>query len=268
MQNNTSSALPGQYQNAANLNARIALHQKYSTNKFGWFRWLFGQLKDIPPSAAVLDIGCGQGNFWRENISEVPAGWVITLSDLSDGMMMDAWRNLVVTNRSFKYKQADATHLPFSDASFDVVIANHMLYAVSDTTLAIREIRRVLKPGGTLLASTFGKGHLLELYPFIEMLDEHALQDQNNIFYLQPSFRLDNGAAQLEPVFSEVARLEYEDSFVIDATQPIMDYLLSGFDKNALAPGKTRDVQRELKNLLAHNGNITITKRSGCFVCK
>lgn len=52
-----------QYQDAANLNARIALHQRFGTAKIGWHPWVFDQL-DLPPDACVLELGCGPGLLW------------------------------------------------------------------------------------------------------------------------------------------------------------------------------------------------------------
>src|SRR5919108_178157 len=58
---------------------------------------------------------------------------------------------------------ADAQALPFDPDEFDVVVANHMLYHVPDPALAVAELARVLRPGGTLLAATNGHRHLREL---------------------------------------------------------------------------------------------------------
>ena len=49
-----------QYQTATNLNARISLHQRFSTNRYGWFPWLFDRLR-FPPQARILELGCGPG---------------------------------------------------------------------------------------------------------------------------------------------------------------------------------------------------------------
>ena len=257
-----------QYMNAANLNARISLHQKYSINQQGWTTFLWDQLAEVPDNAQVLDLGCGQGNFWKANQAQIPQAWVITLSDLSEGMLLDAWKNLVIIPRSFKYKQADACDLPFPDSHFDLVIANHMLYAVNDTNLAIKEIRRVLKPGGTFMAATNGNGHMAEIFPFVSKIDPSAMQDPASIFYLNPTFTLDNGAEQLRPVFSSVVRVEYEDALLIDQVKPIMDYIHSGFDSAKIDPIKDQATASALQSELINNGPIKINKRAGCFVCK
>ena len=75
-----------QYRDASNLNVRIALHQRFGTGKIGLHRWAFDQF-DLPPDAHVLELGCGPGQLWAENLDRIPAGWQITLSDLSLGMV-------------------------------------------------------------------------------------------------------------------------------------------------------------------------------------
>ena len=82
-------------------------------------------------------MGCGSGEMWKECASRIPAGWVITLTDLSDGMLDAAWRNLVPLGRNFKFEQMDAQSIPYGDKTFDVVIANHMLYHVPDREKAL-----------------------------------------------------------------------------------------------------------------------------------
>ena len=180
---------------------------------------------------------------------------------------MDAWRNMVVSPRSFKYKLVDACEMPFADANFDLVIANHMLYAVSDTAKAIREIHRILKPGGTLLAATNGTRHMLELAPYVSMLDPNASQDPENIFYKQLAFTLENAAEQLEPVFSSVARLEYEDSLEIDEVEPVLEYLLSGFELDKIKIGSLAAVKAALLLELKNKSILKVNKNSGCFIC-
>ena len=99
----------------------------------------------LPADARILELGCGSGLLWKSSIDRIPAGWKITLSDLSPGMLDAAWRNLVVTGRTFQFKEIDAQSIPFEDETFDAVIANHMLYHVPDRGKALAEIKRVLK---------------------------------------------------------------------------------------------------------------------------
>lgn len=78
--------LAEQYRDATNLDARIALHSRFSTAKVNWYRWLFDHFR-LPAGARVLELGCGPAKLWRENIECIPKGWDITLTDASPGMM-------------------------------------------------------------------------------------------------------------------------------------------------------------------------------------
>jgi len=192
--------LSEQYQDASNLNARIQLHDRFSTNKYGWYQWVFDQL-NLSPETRVLELGCGTGRSWCENLNRVPRGWDITLSDLSLGMLAEAQRNLRGSQRHFEFEVIDAQAIPFEDESFDAVVANHVLYHVPDRTKALSEIRRVLRPGGRFYASTVGRSHLRELYELVRRFDPSV--DPWGA-YLPGSFLLENGLDQLSQWFSRV----------------------------------------------------------------
>jgi ubiquinone/menaquinone biosynthesis C-methylase UbiE len=85
--------------------------------------------------------------------------------DLSAGML----RSLADLRESggLSLVQADAQCLPLPDESVDVAMAMHMLYHVPDIPAAIRELRRITKPGGTVLASTNGSAHLAEIHDLL-----------------------------------------------------------------------------------------------------
>lgn len=72
----------------------------------------------------------------------------IILSDFSPNMLKCAKNNLENLDCKFKYKKINAEDIPYDDESFDVVIAEHMLYFVTDIEKALSEIKRVLKPNG------------------------------------------------------------------------------------------------------------------------
>src|SRR5689334_22369017 len=82
-----------QYRTPGNLQARIDFHVRFRTNPEDWQLWVFDRLR-LPPAARILEIGCGAGTLWLENRSRIPAGWEVTLSDLSAGMLAQARRSL------------------------------------------------------------------------------------------------------------------------------------------------------------------------------
>jgi SAM-dependent methyltransferase len=151
--------LQEQYATNANLRARISLHERYSQTPVYYPHWIFDGYA-FGDEATVLEVGCGDGNIWRENLDRIPPGWRLTLTDFSSGMV-DAVRD-VLGDRA-EYAVADVQDLPFPDASFDAVIANHMLFHIDDRPRALGEIARVLRPGGGFRATTIGLDHIREI---------------------------------------------------------------------------------------------------------
>ena len=249
-----------QYRDSTNLDARLEIHRRFSTNSYGWFNWIFDVLSKLPDDAVILELGCGPGYLWRNCADRIPAGWRITLSDLSPGMVDAAWRNLVVTGRTFKFEQIDAQSIPYPEGSFDVVIANHMLYHVPDRSKAIGEMARILKPGGHLIATTVGQCHLFELGEWLKFVHlEKSFEEFSR------SFTLENGLEQLKPFFSVVTMIRYEDNLQVTEVEPIMAYIRSSIRASELAEDAVLKIRNDLEKELKEKGNIFIRKDSGLF---
>ena len=124
-------SLKNQYQNATNISSRINLHSLYSQNKQGWFPWIFEQCR-ISPGLRILELGCGDGTLWTDNLSLLPEDISITLSDISSGMLRDARRAIGSSDTRFAFRAFDCRKIPCKDESFDLVIANHVLFYCDD----------------------------------------------------------------------------------------------------------------------------------------
>jgi ubiquinone/menaquinone biosynthesis C-methylase UbiE len=249
-----------QYKDSSNLDARVALHQRFSTNSYGWCRWVFDTLLKLPQNARILELGCGPAYLWKENISRIPTGWHITLSDLSSGMLDAAWRNLVVAGRAFKFEEIDAQSIPYEDETFHAVIANHMLYHVPDRLKAIAEIKQVLRPNGRLIATTIGENHLKEIVNWIRQVNPAT----DFVSFGSP-FTLENGLDQLKPFFSQVMLSRYFDSLQVTETKPILDFILSTSHAAEISHEKLAKLQIDLEKELNEKGKIFIQKDSGLF---
>jgi ubiquinone/menaquinone biosynthesis C-methylase UbiE len=253
------SYLREQYQNASNLNDRIQLHVRFSTNRYDWHLWVLDHLK-LAPASRVLEIGCGPGQLWLRNKQRIPAGWDIALSDFSPGMLAEARRNLAGIH-PFAFQVADAQALPFAGASFDAVIANHMLYHVPDRPTAFAEIRRVLRPGGRFYAATNGDSHLQELHSLVRRFDPRiGLWSGSG----HRHFTLEEGAAELLQWFSHVTIHRQENALVVTAAEPLVTFVASMAD-DQLSGERRAKFTRFVEQQIEANGAIRITKDSGLF---
>ena len=257
------SGLERQYRDASNLRARLRLHQRFSTNPVGWHRWVFEAL-DLQPGSRILELGCGDGTLWSANADRIPQCERIVLSDFSPGMLDEARDRLRTLGPAFEYAAADAASIPFADGRFDAVIANHMLYHVPDRPQALAEIRRVLRPGGRLTASTAGVRHLQQLHELTERFapdrDRWAWDDN-----FADTFTLENGEEQLRRVFRNVDLLRYDDALRVTETEPLVAYILSSRAGQALTDASLGQLREVIGAEIAARGAYQITKDAGLF---
>jgi ubiquinone/menaquinone biosynthesis C-methylase UbiE/DNA-binding transcriptional MerR regulator len=259
---NMEDMLLEQYNNSSNLKARLNLHEKFSINKYGWHRWIFDKMQ-LLPGARILELGCGDGSLWIKNLDRLPEDCEYVLSDISKGMLKDAKRNLKNTKDKFSFKIADAQNIPFENESFDVVVANNMLFYMGDRNKALSEIKRVLKSGGGLFASTTGKNHMKELIETVSNFDNRIVFSQ---FDPAEEFGLENGRSQLEEWFRSVSEYKYEDALDVKEVEDYIDYVYS---THGNAPEIIREREQEFRTIiqrkLEKDGSIFITKNSGLF---
>lgn len=118
-----------------------------------WVQNLRGiEALDVQPADQVLDIGCGPGRALSELAAKASRGRAVGAdpSELMAEIAVNRNRKLVRAGR-VDVAVAGVEALPFPDASFDKVLGVHVVYFWSDLEVALREIRRVLKPGGLLV---------------------------------------------------------------------------------------------------------------------
>jgi SAM-dependent methyltransferase len=156
----------------------------------------------------------------------IPGGWEITLSDFSGGMLEQARQNLLDQPHGFTFEEIDAQSIPYAENTFDAVIANHMLYHVPDRAKALSEVRRVLKPGGRLYATSVGEAHMREVPELVAKFDQELVKKHLK----EPNeFTLENGVDQLSAWYREVKIHRQKNALEVTEVPPLVDYILSGF---------------------------------------
>ena len=256
-------SLKNQYQNATNISSRINLHSLYSQNKQGWFPWIFEQCR-ISPGLRILELGCGDGTLWTDNFSLLPEDISITLSDISSGMLRDARRAIGSSDTRFAFRAFDCRKIPCKDESFDLVIANHVLFYCDDIPAVLKEVRRVLAPGGRFLCSAYGKAHMQEVSQLVQDFDERIVLSADRLY---ERFGRENGQSILAPFFPKAQWLSYEDCLLVQDAEPLISYVLSCHGN------QNQYILDRYKEFRAYTARKTakgfrITKDAGVFICE
>lgn len=255
---NEHNAVIKQYRTADNLSTRMSIHAKYSVNKLGFGNWMFGQYS-IGPGDTVLELGCGTGELWRSRLGLLDNGVSLTLTDLSEKMILTA-KDMLGVRKNLSFAVADIENIPFESKSFDRVIANMMLYHVPDLRRGLSEVRRVLKDDGVFYCATYGENGIV---PYIAaLLREYGVTDTSN-----KNFTLQNGREILRGFFSGVNRIDYEDSLAVTDIGDLIDYIYSLDDMSSIS-NIERDTLESVLEKEAVNGVLHIPKEYGMFICR
>ena len=255
---NDAAAVKAQYATSRALDIRITFHDKYSTNKQGYGPWLVSNY-DIREGMKALELGCGTGSLWMGHDDVVDRFDELVLTDLSEGMLETARKNIGNRN-NVEYRVADIQDLPFEDNSFDMVIANAMLYHVPDLDKGLIEVRRVLKDDGVFYCATLGENN------FVEQLAKW-FQLSGESFHPNHNFTMQNGGQKLRIAFSDIESRIYKDSLHITDVDDLVKYLGSMTSLKVLD-----DVPFEkLKEIVmehAVNGVVDLPKEYGMFIAR
>ena len=256
-------SLKNQYQNATNISSRINLHSLYSQNKQGWFPWIFQQCH-IKPRPRILELGCGDGTLWTDNLALIPEDISITLSDISSGMLRDARRAIGSSDTRFAFRAFDCKKIPYKDESFDLVIANHVLFYCDDIPAVLKEICRVLSPEGHFLCSAYGKTHMQEVSQLVEDFDERIVLSADKLY---ERFGRENGQKILEPFFPDAKWHSYEDFLLVQDAEPLISYVLSCHgNQNQYILDHYKEFRAFATKKTAKG--FRITKNAGVFLCE
>ncbi|MGD0239492.1 MAG: methyltransferase domain-containing protein [Streptosporangiaceae bacterium] len=240
-----------QYKTDVNLAARQSIYA-YQQPRIDLAREAL-DLADLDGAEAVADVGCGNGLYLAELARRGHEGPVLGV-DMSPGMLTAA--------RSRAPRAAllvaDAAALPVRDGAVGLTLAMHMLYHVPEPDRAVRELRRITRPGGRLIVGLNGADHLRELRGLIAeglaSLGQPPVRPRERI-------DLDQGELLLRSVFASVTRHDFVGQLQVPSTEPIAAYVRSR------VPDAESLTAAVLSRLPADPALFPITTHSGCLVC-
>jgi ubiquinone/menaquinone biosynthesis C-methylase UbiE len=264
-------------QDAAVADRNILAHSAYSDGRHlatrqSIYRWQQPQY-DLPgivmheltdTKGMVLDIGCGNGKFVSRLHKDRPD--LLTVgTDISGGILADVDQPVLV---------ADAQVLPFADDTADAVLVLHMLYHVADIPATVRELARVLRPGGVCVASTNSDTDKREL----DELWQRAARDVLGIpegparVSLSSRFSLEKAPDLLGAAFRDVRVRELPGTIEVTDPAPVVAHLASyeaWAEQSGVPFQETVDRAQDLVTAdIATNGSFTITCLGGILTCR
>ncbi|NDJ62616.1 MAG: methyltransferase domain-containing protein [Chloroflexi bacterium] len=258
-------ALRQQYANDQFLRTRQTMHQEYSVPKVHFPDWVLDRI-EWRGDEVVLDVGAGTGTYYDSLRTRWPDVKYYGF-DKSAGILK--------THRApATLAVADAEHLPFPDETFDVVMANHVLYHVPNIEQAISECRRVLKPDGLLVTATNSQ-HTMPEFQALFRRALILLSAPGHVYNQVPNnpFSLESGVPLLARQFYAVVRHDLPSAFVFPSIEPVMDYLQSWRSmREPELPGDIKwdelmvVVQDQIDRVMNHFGELIVNKISGVLI--
>lgn len=247
-----------QYKTAHHLNTRISIHDKYSVNKMGFGNWIFSHY-EMKPNIEILELGCGNGDMWKNKLDALKNHSKLVLTDFSEGMVAAA-KAQIGEHPSVSYDVVNIEDIPYETKRFDIVIANMMLYHVPNLGQGLSEVKRVVKDDGIFYCATYGEHGIV---PYIAgLLKDYGVSDKTN-----KGFTLQNGKGILEKYFSEVQRVDYEDFLEVTNVEDIVDYIYSLPSMTEIANVDRNRIRNVLEKHMV-DGVLKVPKEYGMFICR
>ena len=183
----------------------------------GWKAFVIAQ-SGVRPGQRVLDVAGGTGDLARAFAERVGPAGQVWLTDINSAMLTHGRDSLIDRGITLPVAQCDAEHLPFADASFDLVSVAFGLRNMTHKDRALAEMRRVIKPGGRLLVLEFSKvwkplSAAYDLYSFgvLPWLGRQVAGDAESYRYLAESIRRHPDQETLKAMMSDAGfdRVDY-----------------------------------------------------------
>ena len=228
---------------------------------------------------SALDVGCGEGRMTQALCRQAaPGAWIVAVDRQPEAVATTRARHAV------DGLCASVEALPVAPGQFELTTAGHVLPSARDIPRAVRELCRVLAPGGALLASADSESSARRLLDWhVEACRRAGLADQARRAAAPSArgrFTLENGAHTLSRTFKTVDVHARDDVLAFPSVDALLKLYVTGLhlrgapapdgpgDANALAD-RLRPHLRDIASAAAESdGRVIVPRRSGCFVAR
>jgi len=253
------------YKDATYLQNRLTPFN-YMTNPEHIWDWTWNKLPITEP-CKLLEVGTGFGTYWERNLKKIPTECDITLTDLSAGMLK-ACKEFVNPGPEYtiSYQVADVEALPFADNSFDIVFAHFLLCYTNSPEDALRELKRVVKPGGIISIFTLHLGSRKELHEFAHQIDKRFPSKD----VMLSSFCDKNADKFLKNVFSNYRKYIYSTDIIIPSNASMTKVLHSIGTTYQIPITKKMEklYQNKIDEHIKQHGQLHTSSQASLFICQ
>lgn len=224
-------------------------------------------LVEMPDTATVVDVGCGNGNYLAELRRRGHRGPLLGL-DLSPGM--------AATARSASGAATavgDAQTVPIRTGAAGLTLAAHMLYHVPEIPLAVAELRRITEPGGHVVIVTNNTEHAHEIMTVLAEVTRDLLGTAVTVEWDGPRFRTRQADRLLPTVFAEVDKHDLGRVVPVPAAEAVRGWLESLPVEALHVPAQSRaavlaELERRVGAHIAAHGSFAVTSGGTEYLCR
>ncbi|RBO86537.1 class I SAM-dependent methyltransferase [Nocardia puris] len=219
--------LASEYATLSPLQVRIDTHREHSERPDDPVSAVLGALA-LKGSEALADIGCGDGRFLADLRERGHRGRLVGLD--SSAAMVTATAQLP----DVRAVLGEAEALPFDDAEFDATTARHMLYHVPDPQRALRELRRVTRPGGRVVVVVNHAGTCARTRQLVlDRAAEHGISPTPGLLNAVDSTTLPD---MMGEVFTDLHIRRYDNALVFHTPDPLLRFAEALFSFCGITP--------------------------------
>ena len=261
MRNN--DPLHNQYVNSNNLNRRININKLYSTNNIPFWDWVYDNYS-LSTVKNIIEIGCGNGEFWYNCHSKLPKKSRLLLTDNSDGMLIDCKKKLQLI-KNIKYRKYNLNDKPFIYSSFDTVMAHFMLYHVKTIDKSLIHLNQLAKNIGEIGIITVGDFHCEEIYNLFRYI-----KNDINIKKMTESFTEKIADTKLKKYFKIEKKEIYYDVLKVTSVEHLLLFIKSipMIQNSILSNNFFDNLNQTISKNIEKSGFFDINKKIVHYVCR